>query len=268
MLLRKLLAVAVLFGLGQAASAQYVSYSGGTYTQDFDSLENGNSTYTWTDGVSPLLGWYEERSNNTGKYRATDGSADTGYIYSFGDVGSTERALGSLSTSSTGTVFWGVRIRNTHPTRTFNSFYATFYQEQWRVAANDAEQTTFFQYKITTTDTDINGSGYTGVSSGNLVSTITQANFAGTAPSRLDGNAHRILRTVEVTGITWLPGQDLWIRWRDPNNDGTDHAMGIDDFTFSAVPEPTTFALVGLGMGGAGWFARRLRRKKELKLTA
>lgn len=267
--MKRLLSLAVLGLAVQVATAQFVSYSGGVYSQNFDSLSNVSpGNHTWTDGVAPLLGWYEHRSNNQGLYRATDGSADTGYIYSFGAVGSTERALGSLSTSATGTVFWGVRIRNTHPNWTFTSFTLEFYQEQWRVAANDAVQTTFFQYKISTTDTDVNGSGYTGVSSGDLVSTITQANFSGTAPSALDGNANRILRTVVVTGINWAPGEDLWLRWRDPNNDGTDHAMGIDDLTFAAVPEPATFALVGVGMGGVGVVARRLRRNRHATVVA
>jgi len=65
-----------------------------------------------------------------------------------------------------------------------------------------------------------------------------------------------------VTGINWAPGTSLWLRWRDPNDPGSDHGMAIDNFSFSAVPEPTTFALVGLGMGAAGLVSRRLRRKK------
>jgi hypothetical protein len=51
------------------------------------------------------------------------------------------------------------------------------------------------------------------------------------------------------------------LRWADLNNTGNDHGLGIDNLSFSAaVPEPSTFALIGLVLAGltAG---RRFRRQ-------
>jgi hypothetical protein len=260
------LAVTAVSLITGTLSAQIMYTGGTTYTQDFNSLANTpeGSDIAWTDNVT-LVGWYNHVANRPDTYRASDGNHDTGHVYSFGATGSTERALGSIATSSTGTLFWGVRLRNNHPTWTLTSFTVSYTMEQWRVAANTAVHTTFFQYKLSTTDTDINGGGYTGVSAGDLVSVTTS-----TTASALNGNdpANQSNHNFTVTGINWAPGTDLWLRWRDPNNDGTDHGMAIDDFSFSAVPEPTTLALVGLGMVSTAVLGRKLRRNKSESLVA
>ncbi len=42
----------------------------------------------------------------------------------------------------------------------------------------------------------------------------------------------------------------MFIRWRDPNNTGSDQGLGVDDIRFQAVPEPTTMLLAALALGG------------------
>ncbi len=56
------------------------------------------------------------------------------------------------------------------------------------------------------------------------------------------------------------PGETLWIRWFGENVGGIDQSISFDNVAFTAVPEPTTWALLfGLGtLGMAGW--RRFRR--------
>ena len=51
--------------------------------------------------------------------------------------------------------------------------------------------------------------------------------------------------TVTISG--WNDGTDLWIRWFDANSTGFDQGLAVDDFSFSAVPEPAAgAALMGL----------------------
>jgi hypothetical protein len=64
-----------------------------------------------------------------------------------------------------------------------------------------------------------------------------------------------------VTGVSWSEGDVLWVRWRQQNLSGTDAQMAIDDVSFSAVPEPSTYALLALaGTALVGYAACRRRR--------
>lgn len=260
------LAVALALVVCGPLTAQVLYVGGTTYTQNFDTLANSprNTNLDWTDNVT-LLGWYEQKSSGTTSdtYRAGNGSSNAGQLWSYGADGSTERALGSLASNGTSDIYWGVRIRNNHASWTLTSFTASYTMEQWRSGKTTSE-TTYFEYKLSNTETDINGTRYTAVSAGDLVA-INLSNSGA-----LNGNDPANQQTISftVTGINWAPGSDLWLRWRDPNDDGTDHGLAIDNFSFAAVPEPTTFVLVGLGMGAAGFLTRRFRREPRLDPSA
>lgn len=232
-----------------------IAYLGGTvYTQNFNSLPVvPGIDFVWTDNVT-LPGWYETRPGpGAGKIRADNGSSSFGFLYSYGSTGSSDRALGSTGLGLSGNLFWGVRLINIHPTWTLTSFTATFRQEQWRDGVAGQSRTTFFEYKLGATA--INDTGFTGVAAGNLVSVSNLNLFA------IDGNANAVTKTVTVHGINWGPGQELWLRWRDPHEVFQDHGLAIDDFSLLAVPEPASMLLVGLGMGGLGCLGHRVRRK-------
>src|SRR5439155_2378434 len=74
----------------------------------------------------------------------------------------------------------------------------------------------------------------------------------GATAAALDGNlaANRtVLGATVLTGVTLNPGDSIFLRWRDIDDSGNDHALAVDDFSFSAslaVPEPATAALGGL----------------------
>ena len=78
--IRNILATTILAMLiAGTSTAAPISYSGGTYSQNFDSLIDGpgdGSTATWNDGTT-VPGWYASVSLLTGgNYLATDGRAD------------------------------------------------------------------------------------------------------------------------------------------------------------------------------------------------
>ena len=84
-----------------------------------------------------------------------------------------------------------------------------------------------------------------------------------TSGNVVDGNvAGRVADiTATIDGIDWEPGAELWLQWSDPQlAANADDGLAIDNVRFTAsVPEPSSFAL--LGLAAAGWLAFRRRRK-------
>ena len=100
---RLLTACAILAG---AALHAQVSYPGGVYSQNFDTLQgttNNTTGVTWTDN-STLPGWYSSHTNygvtngtmggTAATFDGTSVAANVG-LFSFGTAGSVDRALGS-----------------------------------------------------------------------------------------------------------------------------------------------------------------------------
>ncbi len=240
----------------QLSTAQ-INFSGGTYTQDFDTLDVTESTFNpWTNNTT-LLGWHLYRQPATAPvavatYRASSGTDNTGAFYSFGTA-ATDRALGGIGSGGT---YWGspaasnpagwmaVAFTNTSGF-TINDFTIGYTGEQWRVA-NTAAQSLTFSWGI--------GASFNAVTTWNapggtfdFTSPITSA-----TASALDGNlaANRVTGLGgTVTSLGWNNGDTLWLRWEILNAPGNDHGLGIDDFSFTAtvIPEPGTVALLAAG---------------------
>ncbi len=253
------LLVASVAALSAPSHAQ-VAFDG-DYSQDFDSLDTSpasptSTTYTWTDN-STLPGWYSSRET----YIAGFGSTTTGGLYSYGAASSNERALGSLATGSATPIGYGVRLQNTSGV-TLSEFTVSYTGEQWRNSGNTTQHGLTFWYLL--------GSGLDGL---NLQSDVgwtafTGLNFDGpialSGASALDGNAaaNQVELSATLSGVSLAPNQELFLRWSDVDNAGSDHGLAIDNFNVSAltvVPEPSTWALLG---GGLAFLAYRMRRRK------
>lgn len=261
----------VLIGLAVVAGAAnaQVNYNWGNYTQNFDTLALSGTAIPWNDNTT-LAGWYLRRINDpnvvlANQYEANTGSSNAGAAYSYGSVDSTDRALGSVASGSVEHLAYGVRLRNNTGV-TLNQFTLTYTGEQWRNGGNASAQKLTFSYNIggSTIGNDQQATGGTvGYVADPNFTTFSGLDFTsptvGTTASALDGNAaaNRTLITNTVTGINWGAGQDLWIRWVDLNDVGNDHGLALDDMTFSAVPEPATMAVLGLGA------AALLRRRRK-----
>src|SRR5437660_356417 len=83
------------------------------------------------------------------------------------------------------------------------------------------------------------------------------AGTTGATAAALDGNnaANRtVLGPTVLTGVSLNPGDSIFLRWRDIDDSGNDHALAVDDFTLTAnavgAPEPSTAALIGLAVSG------------------
>lgn len=235
--------------------------SGGlTYSQNFNSLSNSGvvTTTPWTDN-STLPGWYATRGLPTPQatwtgYRVSGGENNSGSIYSYGTNGVnalTDRALGSLASGTPGTNAIGLRIQN-DTADLLGNITISYTGEQWRNGSNaNAQVILAFGYGVNAAFTPVsavtNDPAYTTFTALNFVSPVVDG-----PATPLDGNAPAnqvSFSNIVLTGVTLNPGQEIVLRWFDVNNTGNDHGGGIDDFSisFSAIPEPASVALFGLG---------------------
>jgi endonuclease/exonuclease/phosphatase family metal-dependent hydrolase len=217
-------------------SAQ-VLMSGGTYTQNFDMLAGTGTANTWTDNDT-LPGWYA--STNAGGsrfgtvtiYRAGAGAENNGALYSFGDVGSAERALGSLASGTPGDFAWGVRFTNDTASAQTN-FTISYTGEQWRVGNTNIHKLTFcYQVGASLTNADAPSNqvwtAFTALDFNNPTTNGTSRALVGNQPTN-----QVVFTNVVLAGVVVLPGQELFLRWFDPDDTGFDDGLGIDNLTVS-----------------------------------
>jgi hypothetical protein len=253
------LSALLIFSTSQISQAQVI-YTFGTYSQNFDTLASSGNNNPWVDNAT-ITGWYANQTS----YRASDGTGSSAGLISFGG-GSinppTDRALGATPSNNNPTIVFAVQLFN-NTTSTFHSLNLSFIGEQWRNAGGGVADSLNFDYLVTSTaGNQLNAGGYTADAALNFFA--LHVNKPATA---LDGNdpANRTSLGDTISGISWAPGQYLWLRWTDNNiSPNPNNGIAIDDLSFSAtVPEPGVIASVGLL--GLGIFAvRNLRsRKKE-----
>ena len=205
-----------------------------SYSQNFNGLINSGSP-SWSDNQIP--GWHAARSGSGSTIVAGSGSSNSGNLYSFGVDGSTDRALGSVGSNGAGNFFWGARFHN-DTGRSLDTLYLSYRGEQWRNSGEASSQALELQWRI----------GGTGIGGSSLADTgwtsAPQLGFSapvsGGAAGALNGNLAANSRQLSgsLSGLGLAAGQDLWLRWSDPNHSGADHGLAIDDLVVSSSPLP------------------------------
>ena len=93
--LRRALPIVLLCTIGAPALAQTIPVSGGTYSQNFDTLSN---TVNSINNTALPTGWLLNETGGGGRdneqYAVDTGNSTTGDTYSYGVAGSTEREIG------------------------------------------------------------------------------------------------------------------------------------------------------------------------------
>lgn len=242
--------VATLATLSAQAGVSLTS-AATTYTQNFDSLPASGSVTFVNDAT--LQGWSLFRSAGTAlTVTAGTGSSNTGGFYSFGS--DADRALGSLASGSTGAMSYALALTN-DTGLALTGFTLSYDGEQWRNGGNTAVQSLTVQYGF--------GSSYGSVSwltagAGFDFNSVVNTATAGA----VDGNGvGRVAGLGGTVATDWAVGDTLWIRWTDIDNAGADHGLAIDNVSLSvsAVPEPSTYAMLLAGVAAVGFMARRRR---------
>lgn len=229
------LAVIAFSAIAAVSSQGAISLSNGVaYTQNFNSLAStGTSSTLPTDWASLETG---TGANST--YTAGTGSGNTGDTYSFGTAAG-DRAFGSLQS---GTVIPTIGASFTNglavSTITVNIAYNG---EQWRLGSSG--RTDRLDFAFSTTATSLSGT-YTSVDALDFLAPIS----TGTA-GLLDGNLSANKTAISSSfNLTVAPGATFWLRWSSFDATGADDGLAIDDFTITAVPEPSAALLGSLGV--------------------
>jgi hypothetical protein len=236
--------------LGNSVKADYLYDTlDSVYTQNFDALSSVGTNNAWVDDTT-LSGWLANQND----YRASDGTGNAGGLYSFGS--NADRALGSIASNSTNTIQFGLRLTN-DTGATLDQFTVSYDGEQWRNSGQQAIQSLIFSYAIGTS-----------LSLASTTTAVPQLNFSGpifsNSAGKLDGNVapNRVAGiSFQVSGVNWASGQQLLLRFDDPDSSGSDHGLAIDNFQFvgsAAVPEPSTL-LLGISSLLACGYRRRNR---------
>jgi hypothetical protein len=250
-----LVAAVALAAAASAQAAVSVSSVAFNYSQSFDTLASTGSTAFVND--TTLVGWSLFRAAGTSlAATAGTGSSNAGGFYSFGAAGSTERALGSVASGSTGTMNYALALTNNTGVA-LDSFTLNYDGEQWRNGGVAAAHQLTVQYGF--------GATFAGVTTWtNAGASFDFTSVVGsTTAAAVDGNvAGRVAGLGGIVATNWAPGDTLWVRWTDIDNTGGDHGLAIDNVSFSvttAVPEPSTYAMLLAGLGAVGFMARRRR---------
>lgn len=250
------------------ASAQVsVTAVGFTYEQNFDIEAGSSRNIPWTDN-SNFPGW-SILLTGTGapptQLRATNGisTSDTNVYHWRSGTSDTDHALGFYPQTVTDAIIAGVRFTN-NTGQTLTSFTISYTGEQWRVSGPTGAGPTqsvnnqiVVAYKLGET-LSLDEAGFTSISDLTFNS-LREGEASSTA---IDGNLpeHRtVFSPVTISDLNWAPGTDLWIRFRDADSTGLDQGMAIDDFSFSAIPEPSTYAMLTglLALVVVAWRRRR-----------
>lgn len=205
-----------------------------SYSQNFDSLLSTGTNNAWTDD-NTIPGWYSNRT----LYIASTGTNNAGALYSFGSASlPTNRALGSVASNGTETIFYGVRLLN-NTSNTITSLNIQYIGEQWRDGGNTTPQKLDFSYQVGATS--LTGGNWIDFDALDFTGPIVSASASATAAA-LDGNssANRVSLASNLSNLSLAPNQEIWLRWVDVNDTGNDHGLAIDDFSVTATGTPPT----------------------------
>jgi endonuclease G, mitochondrial len=227
--MRKFASLCLVLGLSWLGVSADVSPSisiasfGAAVSQNFNSLAS-----TGTSAITPAgWGFFESGTNANTTYTAGTGSSTTGDTYSFGTIGSADRALGGLLSGSLNPTIGAQFTNNTGGTIT--SLAIAYTGEQWRLGATGRADRLDFQYSLDGTSLTVGT--YTDFDALDFLAPTT----AGTVGA-LDGNLiqNRSTISASITGLNIPSGANFFIRWIDFNPTGSDDGLAIDDFSLTA----------------------------------
>ena len=206
------------------------------YTQNFDVMGATGTTYP-TD-------WTGIRAGGTGTANqiltltANNGSTTSGGAYNVGTTAATERALGSLASGSTFPSI-GASFKNTTGAL-ISKISIAGVMEQWK-SGSSATSLENLVFSYSTNASSLSDGTWTTVASLNLIEKLT----ATTTAAAVDGNL--VENKTSISGdisLAWANNSNLWIKWTDTDDAGSDGLYAIDDFSLTATESSTAPILI------------------------
>ncbi len=259
--------LALLLALSAFAGAQfqnaraaitYGSLTGSTYTQNFDGMTTSASAATPTgwgfgSGASTTAAAATTavtiNAGTSGTGALTGTSSGGAYQFVSGVLASgTDKSIGFLSTgsyTSPKSLIFGI-TNNTGTLLT--GFTLDWNYEKYRTGSRAFDWT--FSYSLN------GGTSYTSVAAGNQSYAADGANAVVNPPTSLSANG---ASTVDITGISLADTSSIVFQWTYTGSGGSTNGqgLGIDDFSLTAVPEPSTYIGGGLILGLAAFSQRK-----------
>lgn len=192
------------------------------YTEDFSGMGATETAF--------IPGWTAINVANGAALTmaVTNGVANSGNVYNVGATGSEERAFGTLADGTTIPALGAVFTNNTGGTVSKISIQARM--EQWRESGNAlADETIAFSYSFDATS--LNTGTWTSVTALDLKEKLTTVNTNNAVNGNLASN-YTLLSNI-ITGLNWANGTNLWIKWTDTNDAGSNGLYAIDNFIIS-----------------------------------
>ncbi|MBH8572966.1 DUF4347 domain-containing protein [Nostocaceae cyanobacterium CENA369] len=213
----------------------------GTYSQNFNSLASSGTSTSWVND-STIPGWYATRTS----YNVGSGTNNTGGLYSFGITG--DRALGSVASASTGTIYYGLRLQN-NTGSPITQLQIGYTGEQWRNGGNTLQQQLKFSYQTAATLTSLTTGTWTPVTSLDFTGPIATATAGALIGNQTNNKV--VITPVTITLATPIAnGEEIMLRWEDIDDGGNDHGLAIDDV--SVKVDNTTYVVTNTNDSGAG----------------
>jgi len=205
------------------------------FTEDFDALPNTPTSVSPASDFDDTLPEWSFFNDNDSRRTGT-GSSATGGMYSFGDAGSTERALGGLGSGTTGSNFFGFCVTNSSG-EDWTDIELTYTGEQWREASTAAAHSTFVDVSTDYTLADLDAGELEGGTSWTNVGGLTFTGPLFGVTGARDGNdgANQVAVSGTLLAGPVADGSTFCVRFEDPDDSGSDHGLAIDDLTVTAT---------------------------------
>ena len=226
-LIQRAALMALALSASFAAQAQ-VNLTGGTYSQNFDTLSNtAGSTTNSTLPAGWLLTETGGGARDNEQYAVDTGSGNTGDTFSYGAAGSTDRAFGGLRSGTLVPVFGACFTNGTGSA--LSSFAVTYTGEQWRLGSASRTDQIDFQYSLNATS--LTTGAWVDVNALDFITPVTATTGA------KDGNAaaNRVALSSTISSVSIANGGTFCVRWNDLDASGADDGLSVDDFSITVA---------------------------------